>query len=139
MFRLAPKLTLAKINKHRQHPQDTCSTNPGRVFSEGAEPPEAGHHQSHSSGGTLKPVKLSMISQEISASFKNVDFSKSQTSNLEKCMIYSRQMEDFKCHYAHFSHIRLSFGCTDEQIDFCIYLHTLGNFFKFENLKIEIL
>ena len=30
----------------------------GRVFSEVAEPPEAGHHQSHSSGGTLKPVKL---------------------------------------------------------------------------------
>ena len=30
-----------KIDKHRQTPQDTCSTNPGRVFSEGAEPPEA--------------------------------------------------------------------------------------------------
>ena len=35
---------------NRQKPQDTCSKIPGRVFSEGAEPPEAGHHQSHSSG-----------------------------------------------------------------------------------------
>ena len=67
-----------KIEKNRQNPQDTCSTIPGRVFSEGAEPPEAGHHQSHSSGGTLKPVKMSMISQEISKTIKNVDFSKSQ-------------------------------------------------------------
>ena len=40
-----------KIDKHRQNPQDTCSNNPERVFSEGAEPPEAGHHPSHSSGG----------------------------------------------------------------------------------------
>ena len=39
-----------KLDKHRQNPQDTCSKNPGRVFSEGAEPPEAGHHPSHSSG-----------------------------------------------------------------------------------------
>ena len=30
-----------KIDKHRQNPQDTCSKHPGRVFSEGAEPPEA--------------------------------------------------------------------------------------------------
>ena len=76
-----------------------------------------------------------MISQEISTFFKNVDFSKSQTLNLEKCMIYSRKIEVLKCHYAHFAHIRLSFGCTDEQIDFHIYLHTLGNFLKFTNLK----
>ena len=39
------------MHKSRQNPQDTCSKIPGRVFSEGAEPPEAGHHQSHSSGG----------------------------------------------------------------------------------------
>ena len=39
-----------KIDKNRQNPQDTCSKIPGRVFSEGAEAPEAGHHQSHSSG-----------------------------------------------------------------------------------------
>ena len=137
MFRLPPQLTLAKINKNRQNPQDTCSEIPGRVFSEGAEPPEAGHHQSHSSGGTLKPVKMSMISQEISTFFfKNVGFSKSQTLNLEKCMIYSREIEVFKCHYAHFAHIRLSFGCTDEKIGFHIYLHTLVNFMKFPNLSI---
>ena len=30
-----------KIDKNRQNPQDTCSKIPGRVFSEGAEPPEA--------------------------------------------------------------------------------------------------
>ena len=30
-----------KIAQNRQNPQDTCSRNPGRVFSEGAEPPEA--------------------------------------------------------------------------------------------------
>ena len=36
--------------QNRQNPQDTCSKIPGRVFSEGAEPPEAGHHPSHSSG-----------------------------------------------------------------------------------------
>ena len=29
----------------------------GRVFSEVAEPPEAGHHPSHSSGGDLKTGK----------------------------------------------------------------------------------
>ena len=142
MFRLPPQLTLAKINKNRQNPQDTCSKIPGRVFSEGAEPPEAGHHQSHSSGGTLKPVKMSMISQEISTCFKTADFAKSQTFNLEKYMIYSREIEVLKCHYAHFAHIRLSFGCTDEKMDFCLYLHTSWKFIKiskFQNLKIGIL
>ena len=128
-------LVAPKIDKMQQDPQDTCSKNPGRVFSEGAEPPEAGHHQSHSSGGTSKPVKMSMISQDMSTFFKNVDFSKSQTLNVEKCMIHSRNIEVFKCHYAHFAHIRLSFGCTDEKIDVCIYLHTFGNCLKFPNLE----
>ena len=39
------------MHENLSNSQDTCSKNPGRVFSEGAEPPEAGHHQSHSSGG----------------------------------------------------------------------------------------
>ncbi len=30
-----------KIDKNRQNPQDTCSKIPGRVFSEGAEAPQA--------------------------------------------------------------------------------------------------
>ena len=40
-----------KIDKNGQNPHDTCSKIPGRAFSEGAEPPQAGHHPSHSSGG----------------------------------------------------------------------------------------
>ena len=38
----------------------------GRVFSEVAEAPQAAATQTHSSGGTFKPVKMSMISQEMS-------------------------------------------------------------------------
>ena len=38
---------------------------------------------------------------------------------------------------AHFAHIRLSFGCTDEQIDFRLYLHNFGIFLNFPNLKIR--
>ena len=30
-----------EIDKNHPNPQDTCSKIPGRVFSEGAEPPEA--------------------------------------------------------------------------------------------------
>ena len=78
----------------------------------------------------------------MSTNFKNVDFSKSQTLNVEKCMIYSRKIEVFKCNYAHFAHIRLSFGCTDEKIDLHIYLDTYWifiKFSKFQNLKIGIL
>ena len=71
-----------------------------------------------------------MISLEISTVFKNVDRSKSQALNIEKYMIYSRKIEVVKCHYAHFAHIHLSFGCTDEKIDFGIYLDTDGRFFK---------
>ena len=55
-------------------------------------------------------------------------------------MIYSRKIEVFKCHYAHFAHIRLPFGCTDEKMDFHLYSNTYGNFSKFakiRNLKIE--
>ena len=54
-------------------------------------------------------------------------FSKSQTLNLEKCMMYSRKIEVFKCHCAHFAHIRLSFGCTDEKMDFGLYSDTYGD------------
>ena len=43
---------------------------------------------------------------------------------LTKSMIYSRKIEVFKCQYAHFAHIRLSFGCTDEKMDCRLYLHT---------------
>ena len=62
-----------------------------------------------------------------------------QTLNLEKCMIYSRKIDIFKCQYAHFAHIHLSFGCTDEKIDLSVYLDTYKskcqNFqtFQFEN------
>ena len=46
----------------------------GRVFSEVAEAPQAAATQTHSSGGTFKPVKMSMISQEMYTFFKNADF-----------------------------------------------------------------
>ena len=91
----------------------------GRVFSEVAEAPQAATTSRTARGGP-KPVKMSMISQEISTFGKIVDFSKPQTLNLEKCMIYSGQIEVLKCHYAHVAHIRLSFGCTDEKMDFGI-------------------
>ena len=112
-----------KINKNQQNPQDTCSKIPGRVFSEGAEPSEAGHHQSHSSGelpprGELPPGGGITTSGDFS---ENVDFSKFEHLNIEKCMIYSRKIEIFKCQYTHFAHIRLSFGCTDEKIDSGLY------------------
>ena len=45
---------------------------------------------------------------------------------LTKSMIYNRKIEVFKCQYAHFAHIRLSFGCTDEKMDFGLYLDTYG-------------
>ena len=57
-------------------------------------------------------------------------------------MIYSRKIEVFECHYAHFAHIRLSFGCTDEKMDFGIYLDTYWKHLeisKFQELKIGIL
>ena len=50
-------------------------------------------------------------------------------------MIYNREIKVLKCHYAHFAHIRLSFGCTDEKIDLRIYLHTFGNALTFTHLK----
>jgi len=50
---------------------------------------------------------------------------------LTKSMIYNRKIEVCKCQYAHFAHIRLSFGCTDEKIDFGIYLDTYGRFSNF--------
>ena len=61
----------------------------GRVFSEVAEAPQAAATQTHRAGGTLKPVKMSIISQEMSTFFKNVDCWKSQTLNLEKYMTYT--------------------------------------------------
>ena len=39
-------------------------------------------------------------------------------------LMYSRKIEVFKCQYAHFAHIGLSFGCTDEKMDLGIYLDT---------------
>ena len=69
-----------KIDNNRQNPQETCSKTPGRVFSEGAEPPEAGHHPSHSSGaittsgGPPSRLKMSMISRDWRSFSKNVDF-----------------------------------------------------------------
>ena len=45
-------------------------------------------------------------------------------------MIYSRKIEVCKCQYAHFAHIRLSFGCTDEKMDFGTYLDTYGRISK---------
>ena len=71
-----------------------------------------------------------MISQEMLAFFKQDDVSKFQTLNLEKCMIYSREIEIFKCQYTHFAHIHLSFGCTDEKMDLSIYVDTYGRFFQ---------
>ena len=52
-------------------------------------------------------------------------------------MIYSRKIDVFKCHYAHFAHIRLSFGCTDEKMNFRIHLHTFGNFLNFPILEMR--
>ena len=58
------------------------------------------------------------------------------------CMLmYSRKIEVFKCQYAHFAHIRLSFGCTDEKMDLRIYLTTSGRISqisKFENWNLRI-
>ena len=45
-----------KIDKSRQNPQDTCSKNPGRVFSEVAEAPQAAATR-RTGLGDLKPVK----------------------------------------------------------------------------------
>ena len=39
-------------------------------------------------------------------------------------LIYSRKIKVFKCQCAHFAHIGLSFGCTDEKMDLGIYLDT---------------
>ena len=85
-----------------------------------------------------------MISQEMLAFFKKDDVSKFQTLHLGKCMMYSRKIEVFKCQYAHFAHIHLSFGCTDEKMDLGIYLDTYRSkcqnlqMFKFENRNVII-
>ena len=53
-------------------------------------------------------------------------------------MIDSRKIEVCKCQYAHFAHIRLSFGCTDEKMDFGTYLDTncrIPQILKFAKLK----
>ena len=66
-----------KIDKHRQNPQDTCSKIPGRVFSEGAEPPEA-ITTSRTARGDFKTGKNVNYQSTFSTFFENVDFSKSQ-------------------------------------------------------------
>ena len=66
-----------KIDKNQQHPQDTCSKNPGRDFSEGAEPPEA-ITTSRTAWGDLKTGKHINCPLTFSTCFKNVDFSQSQ-------------------------------------------------------------
>ena len=84
-----------KIDKNRQNPQDTCSKIPGRVFSEGAEPPEAITTSRTARGGTLKPVKMSTISQH------SRHFSKLLT-------FQNLKIEILKCAWERFPHIQKS-------------------------------
>ncbi len=51
-------------------------------------------------------------------------------------MIYSRNIKVFKYHCAHYAHISLSFGCTDETMDYGVHLHTFDNMSAFQNFKI---
>ena len=43
---------------------------------------------------------------------------------LTKSGIYIPKIDICKCQYAHFAHIRLSFGCTDGKMDFGMYSDT---------------
>ena len=79
---------------------------------------------------------MSIVSRYFQQFSRNVDFPKFQNLNLGKCKTYSRKIEMFKCQYAHFAHIHLSFGCTDEQIDFGLYSDTYGKIPKFPKSKI---
>ena len=64
-----------------------------------------------------------------------MNFPKSQTLNIENCMIYSREIETFKCQCAHFAHMHSSFGCTDEKMDVGLYSETYGHFSKVPKSK----
>ena len=50
-------------------------------------------------------------------------------------MIYTRKIKEFKGHYAHFSKILLSFGCTDEKMDLRLYSDTYDKFSFFPKFK----
>ena len=84
----------SKIDKHRQNPQDTCSKNPGRVFSEPAEGPQA-ITTSRTMLGDLTTGKQKHLLVGSVVFFKKMTFQNLKTETL-------------KCAWEQFPHIQKS-------------------------------